>query len=153
MRDHRPTATTELIDGSRFKKLQEHAGEILMINQALKQILPRGTEDHIRAANIRHGQLVIEAASAGLKMKIERDRLNILNQLRNHGFAKLISIEIRINPAIYRIQNNDAETRKEAKSRPPISEDAAGYLLAVAEHAPDKIQKRLQRLADMAKKR
>ncbi|SJL82137.1 DUF721 domain-containing protein [Vibrio palustris] len=149
MRDHRPTATTELIDSSLLKRLQDHASEIININKVIKSIVPASAVDHVRAANVRNGQLVIETASAALKMRIDRDRLNILNQLRSQGFAKLISIEVKINPAIYRNGGAIHQSKKEAKTRPPISQEAANYLLAVAESAPPKLQARLQRLATL----
>ncbi|MGO1297057.1 MAG: DUF721 domain-containing protein [Vibrio sp.] len=152
MRDHRPTATTELIDSSLLKRLQEHASEIIAINKIIKSLVPASAVDHVRAANVRNGQLVIETASAALKMRLDRDRLNILNQLRSQGFAKLISVDVRINPEIYRNPSAAMSNHvQEAKARPPISEEAANYLLAVAESAPPKLQARLQRLATLTK--
>jgi len=152
MRDHRPTTTDELIESSRLSKLQQHAKEIIEINHILRTLLPKGIEPHIRAANIRGGHLVLEAASASIKMKVDYDRLNILNQLRNKGFGKLISIEIKINPAIYRAKNDGNKDQKEAIPRPPLSENAAAALMMVAESANPKVKKRLENLAKLAKK-
>lgn len=42
MRDHRPTATDELIQASKLKQIQEHAKAILLINRQLQDILPKG---------------------------------------------------------------------------------------------------------------
>ncbi len=42
MRDHRPTATDELIQASKLKQIQEHAKAILLINRQLQEILPKG---------------------------------------------------------------------------------------------------------------
>ena len=53
MRDHRPTSTDELIESSRLNKLQQHAKEIIQINLILQSLLPKGIQQHIRAANIR----------------------------------------------------------------------------------------------------
>jgi len=152
MRDHRPTSTDELIESSRLSKLQQHAKEIIQINLILQSILPKGIEQHIRAANIRGGHLVLEAASASIKMKVDYDRLNILNQLRNQGFGKLISIEIKINPAIYRSKQGGNEERKEAIPRPPLSESAASNLMMIAQNAPPKVRERLENIAKLAKK-
>ena len=148
MRDHRPTLGDEIIAESRFSQLQKHAEEIMMINKELKTILPRGTEDHCRVANVRDGQLVIEVASAGIKMKIDYDRLMILNKLRTQGFAKLMSVEVRINPSLYRNRFQQDDRPK----RPPLTESAAKSLMTIADMAPPKIQERLKRLADMAEK-
>ncbi|AUI85293.1 hypothetical protein BS333_02195 [Vibrio azureus] len=147
MRDHRPTLTDTLIAESQFKQIQQHAEEILQLNQALQAILPNGTADHCRVANIRHGQLLIDVSSAAIKMKINYDRMMILNKLRTQGYAKLISIDVRINPSLYR---NHASKEQKTK-RPPLSQAAADSLLIIADVAPPKIQDRLKRLAAMAK--
>ncbi len=150
MRDHRPTLGDEIIAESRFSQLQQHAEEIMLINKELKAILPRGTEDHCRVANVRDGQLVIEVASAGIKMKLDYERLSILNQLRSRGFARLMAITVQINPDLYR--NKQANDPEERKPRDPISENAAQYLNMIASGASPKVKARLESLAKLAKK-
>ncbi|HCG8601021.1 TPA: DUF721 domain-containing protein [Vibrio parahaemolyticus] len=148
MRDHRPTSTEDVIAESQFKQIQEHAGEILQLNQALQTILPKGTADHCRVANIRNDHLLIDVSSAAIKMKIDYDRLMILNKLRTQGYAKLISVDVRINPSLYRNRYEKDDRPK----RPPLTESAAQSLMTIADMAPPKIQERLKRLADMAEK-
>ncbi len=152
MRDHRPTDASELIESSRLSKIQQHAQEIIEINLILQTLLPKGIQPHVRAANLRGGHLVLEAASGSIKMKVDYDRLNILNKLRNKGFGKLISIEIKINPAIYRTKTGERSDQKEAIPRPPLSENAASALLMVAQNANPKVKKRLENIAKLAKK-
>ncbi|HAS64520.1 MAG TPA: DUF721 domain-containing protein [Vibrio sp.] len=149
MRDHRPTLSNDIISDSRLANLQKHAQEIMTINQLLKTILPANMANHCRAANLRDNQLVLEVASAAIKMKINYDRLNILSQLRLQGFARIIAIEVQINPELYR--STSPIEAKPVKPREPISDTAAGYLKSVAEHAPPKIKARLERLANMGK--
>ncbi|MGB5803374.1 MAG: DciA family protein [Vibrio anguillarum] len=149
MRDHRPTLTKELISDSSLKKIQQHATEILALNKVLNKLLPKGTADHVRAANVRGGHLIVEVASASIKMKLDYDRLHILNQLRNQGFAKLISIELKINPALYR--NRGMKEEKETVARPPLSENTAQALLMVESSASPKVKKRLENLAKLAR--
>ncbi|MDE1339108.1 DUF721 domain-containing protein [Vibrio aestuarianus] len=151
MRDHRPTLTKELISDSSLRKIQEHASEIIALNKVLQTLLPKGTADHVRAANVRGGHLIVEVASAAIKMKLEYDRLHLLNQLRSQGFAKLVSIELKINPGLYR--NRGKKDEKEVIARPPLSENAAQVLLMVADHAPPKIRKRLENIAKLAKQK
>ncbi|MEF1288378.1 DUF721 domain-containing protein [Vibrio sp. M260118] len=149
MRDHRPTLGDEIIADSALSRMQQHAKEISLLNKELKSILPRGTEDHCRVANIRENQLIIEVASASIKMKLDYERLNILNQLRSKGFARLIAITLQINPELYR-----AKERKDqqAKPRDPISETAAQYLEMIASGASPKVKARLESLAKLANK-
>ncbi|QYO70509.1 DUF721 domain-containing protein [Vibrio cholerae] len=150
MRDHRPTATDELIQASKLKQIQEHAKAILLINRQLQEILSKGLKNQVRAANVRGGNLVLEAASAALKMKVDYERLHILTQLRQNGFGHLISIEVRVNPELYR-QSKITSEDAAANPRPPLSEHAAHVLLAIADQASDKVKKRLQSLARLAK--
>ncbi|WP_194436301.1 DUF721 domain-containing protein [Vibrio fluminensis] len=151
MRDHRPTLGNEIISDSRFANLQKHAEEIMKINQLLRTILPKNTVDHCRVANLRDNHLVIEVASAAIMMKINYDRLNILNQLRLQGFARLIAVEVQINPDLYRVKTSTKS--KQTKSRDPISDTAAEYLKTVAQNAPPKIKARLESLAQLANKK
>ncbi len=151
MRDHRPTATDELIQASKLKQIQEHAKAILLINRQLQDILPKGLKTQVRAANVCGGNLVLEAASAALKMKVDYERLHILTQLRQNGFGHLISIEVRVNPELYRQSKITSEDARAANPRPPLSEHAAHVLLAIADQASDKVKKRLQSLARLAK--
>tara|TARA_Y100001956_G_C4110722_1_gene182295 strand:+ start:367 stop:831 length:465 start_codon:yes stop_codon:yes gene_type:complete len=150
MRDHRPTLGDEILAESRLSQLQQHAKEIMLINKELKTILPRGTEDHCRVANIRDGQLVIEVASAAIKMKIDYERLSILNQLRSKGFARLMAVSVQINPELYR--SNSQPNSEETNKRDPISETAAQYLEMIASGASPKVKARLESLAKLAQK-
>lgn len=149
MRDHRPTLGDEVIADSPLSQLQQHAKEIMLINRELKTILPKGTEDHCRVANIRDNQLILEVASAGIKMKIDRDRLHILNLLRSKGFARLIAVTVQINPELYRSKTVQEEVKK---PREPISDVAAQYLEMIASGASPKVKARLESLAKLAKK-
>ena len=36
--------------------------------------------------------------SAAIKMKVDYERLSILNQLRAGGFARLVAVNVQINP-------------------------------------------------------
>ncbi|MCK6264823.1 DciA family protein [Vibrio sp. ZSDE26] len=151
MRDHRPTLTQELLSESKLNQIQQHAKEILTINQELQKFLPANVVKHCRAANVRGSHLLLEVANASMKMKLDYDRLTILNHLRSAGFARLISLEVKINPSLYR-QEGRTPKEDEFKKRAPLSESAAQALLIVAESAPKKIQERLKRIAQLAKK-
>ncbi|WP_117235871.1 DUF721 domain-containing protein [Vibrio maerlii] len=150
MRDHRPTLTQDLIEGTNFGQLQQHAKEILAINQTLTTILPNSVAAHCRAANLSGGNLTIEVSAASIKMKIDYDRLNILSQLRMKGYPRLISLEVKINPSLY--QSYEKEEKKK-KKRPPISQPAADALMTLSDIATPKIRERLERIAQLANKR
>ena len=150
MRDHRPTLTQDLIEGTSFGQLQQHAKEILAINKTLTTILPSSVAAHCRAANLSGGNLTIEVSAASIKMKIDYDRLNILSQLRMKGYPRLVSLEVKINPSLYLSYEKE---EKKKKKRPPISQPAADALMTLSDIATPKIRERLERIAQLANKK
>jgi hypothetical protein len=151
MRDHRPTSTEQLIQSAGFSKIQQHAQKIAQANLAISSILAPNVAKMCRVANIRGGYLLIEASSAAIKMKLDYDRLYLLSQLRSQGFANLMSIEIKVNPGLY-LNEKTTEIKEESKTRKhAVSDVAADYLRMVAQDAPDKIKKRLENIANLAK--
>ncbi|NLS12290.1 DUF721 domain-containing protein [Vibrio sp. SM6] len=151
MRDHRPTDAETLLSARHLGQMQAHAKTILALNEALQTLLPTSMAIHCRAANVREGRLVVEVASAALRMKLEYERLSLLSQLRLKGFAHLVSLELKINPALYRGENG-AATLTEHKPREPLSTVAADYLLSLTPVASEGIQKRLRNIAALAQR-
>lgn len=151
MRDHRPTTTQEIISHSKLADIQRYTEEIIKINACLKTILSRSLADHCRAANIRGNMLVLEVASGALRLKVEYERLSILNQLRRSGFANLVSIEVKVNPELYKkIQHNSDENKPSTRV---ISQATAQTLLMISEHAPENVKQQLQKIAQLANKK
>jgi hypothetical protein len=150
MRDHRPTLANDLIAHSQFSEISKHAQQINQLNDLVKQTLSVGMRDFVRVANIRDGYLMLEVASASLKMKLGYERLNILNQLRSQGFSRLVSIEIKINPDIYRTSKQN-DTAKSTSPPRQVSNVAADLLNMVAQGASPKVRKRLENIANLAK--
>lgn len=148
MRDHRPKLTQDLIGNSQLKAFSQHVSEILSINKALKTILPKNLQTHCRAANVRQSQLLIEVANASFQMKLNYERIRILSELRATGFSRLVGIEFKVNPDLYR---GDAikESKKSYKQH-ALSEEAAQSILMVADFAPPKLKQRMESLARLA---
>ncbi|SJN55828.1 hypothetical protein VR7878_01464 [Vibrio ruber DSM 16370] len=152
MRNHRPTATNELISHSKLKEIQKHAESINQLSQIILPLLPKGTQPYVRVANLRRNNLVLEVASAAIKMKLDYERLQILNHLRNQGFAHLVSLEVVINPSIYRTDSS-ANEDKTPKNPRIISSQTADLLKCIADHASPKVKKRLENIACLANKK
>ncbi|MDP2573850.1 DciA family protein [Vibrio penaeicida] len=153
MRDHRPTLTNDLLESQQLSKIQEHAKQINELNKLLKSLLPASLLEHCRAANIKDNHLVIEVASASVQMKLNYDRLHLLTQLRQQGYAKLMGVQIRINPSLYRGQ--DMSDPDPEWQEVPVSEVAAEFLIATANmpNATPKVKQRLENIAKLAKKK
>lgn len=150
MRDHRPTLTEDIISKSKLAGIQEHAAQIHKLNQTVLELLPQDIRRYCRVANCRGSQLIIEVANAAIKMKLSYDRLHLLSQLRQKGFARLINIDINVRPELYTNEPNMVEEKK--PERPPLSQATADNLNMLAQMAPDKIKKRLQNIAKLANK-
>ncbi len=151
MRDHRPKSASDLIESGKLSAIQQHASELAKLNALLKPLLPKGTEAFVRVANIRQGFVILEAASAAIKMKLDYERLHILSALRRQGFARVVGIEVTINPEIYRSADSKNET--EEKANREISPFAAEMLTMTASHASPKVKQRLENIANLAKNR
>lgn len=149
MRDHRPTSTETILTKSAMGELQAQVKEIQALNTTLHSLLSPNIVEHCRVANLKESVLVLEVASAAIKMKVDRDRLYLLNGLRQQGYPRLISMEVRINPDLYRAKKTSPKQSR-PRSQPPISESTASYLRAIADRAPDKIKQRLENLAQLA---
>ncbi len=84
-------------------------------------------------------------------MNLIYPRLYLLPQLRQQVFARLINIEVKVCPDLYK-SDQLFVAEKQAPSRPPLSQTTADNLNMLAEMAPDKIKQRLQNIAKLAEK-
>ncbi|ANO32083.1 DUF721 domain-containing protein [Vibrio breoganii] len=151
MRDHRPTLTEDVIKNTKLGSIQEHAATINKLNNSILDLLPKEIRRYCRVANCRGSQLILEVANASIMMKLNYDRLYLLSQLRQQGFARLINIEVKVCPDLYK-SDQLFVAEKKAPSRPPLSQATADNLNMLAEMAPDKIRQRLQNIAKLAEK-
>lgn len=153
MRDHRPTSTQDLIAGSQLRKFTEHVSEILEINQALKSIIAPSMLNYCRAANVRQSQLLIEVANASLQVKLNYERIRILSELRAAGFSRLVGIEFKVNPELYKAEpvKTKSSTAESHRSH-GLSQDAANSIMMLADSAPPKLKQRIESLAKLANK-
>ncbi|MGF1692828.1 DUF721 domain-containing protein [Photobacterium kagoshimensis] len=150
MRDHRPQTPAHLLDDSTLGNIQQRAVALAKLNEAVKQHL--NCAEHCRVSNYRQQTLIIEVSSANWSMRLNFERNTLMNKLREQLLPQLKQIDIKVNPSLAA----DFE-RKQHKApdiiRKPITEKAAGYLLYTAQHAPDKVKARLERIAALAKRR
>ncbi|UTM57706.1 DciA family protein [Photobacterium sp. CCB-ST2H9] len=149
MRDHRPQTTASLLDDdSALGNIQQRAMALHKLNSQVQQYL--SCAQACRVSNYRQGILVIEVASAAWSMRLNYERNQLINRLREHTLPKLQDIQISINPSLAAepIQADKTPVLK----RKPISERAAQSLMETAQDAPAKIKARLERLAALANK-
>lgn len=149
MRDHRPQTTANLLEATGLNNIQQRAVALNQLNNAMKQHV--NCAEHCRVSNYRQGILIIETASAAWSMRLNYERYQLIRKLREKLLPKLQDIEIKVNPAL---ATSSAPQQHKAPDivQKPITPMAAQHLLATAKHAPDKVKKRLERLAKLALK-
>ncbi|GAD30865.1 conserved hypothetical protein [Photobacterium leiognathi lrivu.4.1] len=150
MRDHRPQTTGDILEETGLNNIQQRAMALSQLNKAVKQHV-NGAE-HCRVSNYRQGILIIETASAAWSMRLNYERHQLIMKLREKLLPKLQDIEIKVNPALAAIQEQKQNKLPDIVQK-PISDVAAQHLLATAATAPDKVKKRLERLAQLAMKK
>ncbi|PSW64713.1 DUF721 domain-containing protein [Photobacterium leiognathi subsp. mandapamensis] len=150
MRDHRPQTTGDILEETGLNNIQQRAIALSQLNKAVKQHV-NGAE-HCRVSNYRQGILIIETASAAWSMRLNYERHQLIMKLREKLLPKLRDIEIKVNPALAAIQEQKQNKTPDIVQK-PISDVAAQHLLATAATAPDKVKKRLERLAQLAMKK
>ncbi|WP_318478567.1 DUF721 domain-containing protein [Photobacterium leiognathi] len=150
MRDHRPQTTGDILEETGLNNIQQRAIALSQLNKAVKQHV-NGAE-HCRVSNYRQGILIIETASAAWSMRLNYERHQLIMKLREKLLPKLQDIELKVNPALAAIQEQKQNKIPDIVQK-PISDVAAQHLLATAATAPDKVKKRLERLAQLAMKK
>ena len=160
MRDSRPQSIENFFvqsqDQSMLQHIQQRTIALNKLNRAVRSILPAQLHPWCRVANFRQGILVIETANASWLMRLRYEQSSLLSALRAQILPSLISIDIRINPALAAkgdkfVQESSIQTSSgEKPSVRQLSENSAEILRSVASQSPEKLKKVLERLASLA---
>jgi len=133
---------------SKLAKIQQKAGQLQAINEFLVKELIPGSQEYCRVANLRQGVLIIEVASGVWKTRLLQLSYSILEQMKLNISLPLESIELKVNPELFKKRN------EEFKPNPrKISDNTAQHLIALAEMSPPKLAATLNRLASLAKRK
>ncbi|NRA52869.1 MAG: DUF721 domain-containing protein [Gammaproteobacteria bacterium] len=146
---HVPNSLSDLLNQgpNKLAKIQQKAHQLQVINQILTQELLPGSEEYCRVANLRRGILVLEVASGAWLTRLQSMRINLLNQLRTQVSSALISIEIKVNPQLFIVEQPPKPNPRK------ISPQTAEHLTALAELAPPELAEKLLRLAKLARRK
>lgn len=146
---HTPDSLHQLMTAKSGKlaKIQQKAGQLQVINEFLTSELIPGSDEYCRVANLRQGILIIEVASGVWKTRLMQLSHSILEHMRQHVSPSLVSIELKVNPALFN------EKPPEPKPNPrKISNETAQHLTTLAQSAPPELAATLKRLASLAKR-
>ncbi len=120
-----------------------------LLNQAIGG--PLANKCHV--SNYQDQILVISADSAAVAMRLNYMKLAIASELRKSGLAELSSIKVQTNPAKQTVAN-EAIKKSQSQGRSPgrvMSKQTADNLLELAQHAPESLKQKLQKLAKHGK--
>ncbi|WP_199610720.1 DUF721 domain-containing protein [Flocculibacter collagenilyticus] len=103
--------------------------------------------DTCQVSNYRSGMLVIETFSPAVAMRLNYVKGGILTAFRTEFIAELANIEIKVVP------KEQLKIEKEPDLPPKhLSQNAANALRDAAQHVPDSLKEKLERLAALADK-
>ncbi|WP_087016595.1 DUF721 domain-containing protein [Thaumasiovibrio subtropicus] len=152
MRDHRPQSADHLLDSDNLTGITQRAVALDKLNKKVRSCLSPELANQLRVANYRQGILVLVVASSAWAQRLNFERFHLLSSLRTTELPQLSSIEIKINPDLSLQPHRRKKSSEPDIKQEPISPVAAEYLKCIAADAPEKIKRRLERLAAMAKK-
>lgn len=159
MRDSRPKLLDNLFNNtSLLRNVQQRAVALLQLNNAVKALLPVPLKPWCRVANYRQGILVLETANASRLMRLRYEQPNLLTALRADILPSLVSIDIRINPALVnnipdnlmKSEQNITISNEERTASRQLSQQSAHQLHLLAKRSPKGLKEKLERLASLA---
>ncbi|MBE8595746.1 DUF721 domain-containing protein [Xenorhabdus sp. BG5] len=167
MRDSRPQSLDKLFEDaatvgkSPLQIIQQHAIALLKLNRAVLSLLPAQLHPWCRVANYRKQILILEAGNASWMTRLRYEIPVLLSTLRSEILPSLSSIDIRINPSLMvKCDNNEQRFSKlstKASSndnqelpKRQLTHESAKTLMMLAENSPEKLKKKLERLAALA---
>ncbi|GLX77790.1 hypothetical protein tinsulaeT_11300 [Thalassotalea insulae] len=149
--------TKNPIDASRLLKsstgtlaqIAAKTNSLTLLADIVRQTCPDLPAEVWHIANFKQNSLVIEVISAIWGQRLQFERVKIAQQLAQATNNEFTQIEIKIAP--YRNQQQPKKEQQAEKTQ-FISQKTAKQLNEVAEHAPESLKRKLQRLANLAKR-
>ncbi|MDC9588101.1 DciA family protein [Xenorhabdus sp. XENO-10] len=167
MRDSRPQSLDTLFEDaatvgkSPLQVIQQHAIALLKLNRTVLSLLPAQLHPWCRVANYRKQILVLEAGNASWMTRLRYEIPCLLSTLRSEILPSLSSIDIRINPSLMvKCDNNEQGFSKSSTKafsndnqelpKRQLTHESAKTLMMLAENSPEKLKRKLERLAALA---
>lgn len=129
-------------------QIKSKTNSLSQITDIVRQICPDLPVDVWQVGNISAESLVIEVKSSVWGQRFQFERMNITKALQEQTQGFIKRIDIKVNP----FNNKQPPSEKPSEKTQKISQHTADNLLEVAEHAPESLKIKLQRLAKLANK-
>lgn len=133
---------------NRLQQFSNKNQENKQLQKLLEQILDANMLAKCAIANYQDGTLVLNAQSAAVAMRLNYMKMSILSDFRRLGLPELCQIKIQTSPRNAKSQQATQQPPNSEKKR--LTKSAQQSLLEVAEHAPDSLKEKLERLAKLA---
>lgn len=132
---------------------QQQADIVRHLNTELMQILQLEKLTFCKVNRVQAGRVQIMCSSASWATRLKMQNADILTKFRQNVLPECMGIDIEVNPNLdlrYQTQEPAGAAQPQARQ---ISEQAANYLLASAEHADPVLAEKLRKLAALAQQR
>ncbi|WP_090361017.1 DUF721 domain-containing protein [Ferrimonas sediminum] len=136
----KPTDLADLM-GHKLVDVRQRTDTLRRLQQAVTQLVGNELNGRYRVANVRNGVVIIETDSAAWATRLQFQKMQLLQQLRQQNFPMLTTIEIKVNPGLSRIQ------RPVAKNTNQLSQQAADQLQELANSVGGSLGEKLKKLA------
>lgn len=166
MRDSQPVSLESLLesgikDNNTLKSIQQRAVVLLKLNRAVLALLPAILKPHCRVANYRKQLLILEVSNAAQMTRLRYELPALRSALRREILPSLSAIDIKINPSLMKSsstglpggdKNSNSDVRGQQTAEPgrKLSTESANALKALAQRSPEKLRKKLEKLAALA---
>ncbi|WP_394227676.1 DciA family protein [Pseudoalteromonas spongiae] len=134
---------------NRLQQFSNKNQENKQLQNLLEQILDQNMLQKCTIANYQNGTLVLNAQSAAVAMRLNYMKMSLLSDFRRFGLPELCQIKIQTSPRSAKsLQANQQQQQSQEKKR--LTKSAQQSLLEVAQHAPDSLRLKLEKLAKLA---
>ena len=134
---------------NRLQQFSNKNQENKQLQNLLEQILDKNMLQKCTIANYQDGTLVLNAQSAAVAMRLNYMKMSLLTDFRRLGLPELCQIKIQTSPRSAKsLQANQQQQQSQEKKR--LTKSAQQSLLEVAQHAPDSLRLKLEKLAKLA---
>ena len=133
-------------------QIASKTNSLTILADIVRQICPDLPANAWHIANFRQTTLVIEVKSAIWSQRLQFERNNICQALVGATNNQFNQIEIKISPYRNKASPIKVDNPAQVNNSKPLSQQTASQLREVAQHAPEKLKKTLERLASLADK-
>lgn len=145
-RQHQPLPIERIFHQKQFAQIEQPLQQRARLQQLSSEVLTRYKLQHCRIVNMRQGVAIIEAPSSAWLTRLKQFRFELLSELRK-ALPGVVSLELKINPEL---KNIKPEAEQKSTGKRQLSPQAAKHITELAQHVPDELREKLEKLAALS---